>query len=290
MKTKSLIILFVFGLLFECAYSITTRKDKFELPIIYYNNTNIKHKYRTVNPQTLKIGNTKFFLFRLKDLYKASDGIYQDYFFFQLNSTFMKTNVSYAIVNEKLSHITVNSPLTTYRYFNPNITYKQYIGKKMSNHMVVYANRTEKSSRDTLIIRVGEQKGETLELLPLPSLPSVLKIQFNNMINSQKYKYDNGRKDIKDEFRKINGNWRKVESDWNNLRNKRPLPSTSYDYNRRYKSRRHERIFMGFVWFGIVLAIISYFIIIAYILVNRRKKTFTGVLKNPVVPLNNQSV
>ena len=74
--------------------------------------------------------------------------------------------------------------------------------------MVVYANRTEKSSRDTLIIRVGEQKGETLELLPLPSLPSVLKIQFNNMINSQKYKYDNGRKDIKDEYRKINGNWR----------------------------------------------------------------------------------
>ena len=290
MKTKSLIILFFFGLLFECAYTKTTKKERIELPKIHFNNTKVKHKYRTVYPQTLKIGNTKFFLFQLKDLYQTTDGIYKDYFFFQLNSTYMKTNISYAIVNIKKSHITVNSPLTKYRYFSPNITYKKYIGKKMSNHMAIYAKRTEKSERDTLIIRVGEQKGETLELLPLPSLPSELKIQFNNMINSQKYKNNKGRKDIDAEVQKINGNWKKLSSDWTNLRNRNPLPSTSYDYTRRNKGRRRGRVFLGFIWFGLVLSIISYFIIIAYILVNRRKKKFTGVLKAPVVPLNNQSV
>ena len=166
--------------------------------------------------------------------------------------------------------------------------------------MAIYAKRTDERRRDTLIIKVNEMRNETMEMKPLSSLPSELKIQFDNMINSRKVvkitKKDDWRhnhdlydhKDLKNDWHKINDKWRKVESDWKHLRDK--MPQSSYDYNRKYYSGRRYRRFWGFFWFGMTIYFIGFIIIIAYILVNRRKKSFTDVLKNPVVPLNNQNV
>ena len=166
--------------------------------------------------------------------------------------------------------------------------------------MAIYAKRTDERRRDTLIIKVNEMRNETMEMKPLSSLPSELKIQFDNMINSRKvvkitkkddYRHNHDlydHKDLKNDWHKINDKWRKVESDWKHLRDK--MPQSSYDYKRNHHSGRRYRRFWGFFWFGMTIYFIGFIIIIAYILVNRRKKSFTDVLKNPVVPLNNQNV
>lgn len=300
MKTQFLLILFFFGLLFESAYSVSPKKDKvYEVPVFYKDRN--KTKIRQVPQQTFKIGNYRYFLFRFKDLYKASDGIYPDYLFFHLNSSYMKNTISYAIANEKSSHINQNYDFNKLRFFSPNITYRKYVRHvRVSNYMAIYAKRTDERRRDTLIIKVNEMRNETMEMKPLSSLPSELKIQFDNMINSRKVvkitKKDDLRhnhdlydhKDLKNDWHKINDKWRKVESDWKHLRDK--MPQSSYDYNRKYYSGRRYRRFWGFFWFGMTIYFIGFIIIIAYILVNRRKKSFTDVLKNPVVPLNNQNV
>ena len=213
----------------------------------------------------------------------------------------MKNTISYAIANEKSSHINQNYDFNKLRFFSPNITYRKYVRHvRVSNYMAIYAKRTDERRRDTLIIKVNEMRNETMEMKPLSSLPSELKIQFDNMINSRKVvkitKKDDWRhnhdlydhKDLKNDWHKINDKWRKVESDWKHLRDK--MPQSSYDYNRKYYSGRRYRRFWGFFWFGMTIYFIGFIIIIAYILVNRRKKSFTDVLKNPVVPLNNQNV
>lgn len=265
MKNQSFLILFFFGVLLECAYSVSPKKDiVYEVPVFYRNRS--KTKIRQVPQQTFKIGYNRYFLFRLKDLYKASDGIYPDYLFFQLNSTYMKNSISYAIVNEKVSRIYENYDFNKLRYYSPNITYRQYFRLRMSNHMAIYAKRTDERRRETLIIKVSEYRNETLELKPLSSLPKELKTQFNSMIN--------------------NRNWR-----YNYNYDSRDKMSSSYNYNRNYYSGKKYRFRLGgFWWFGMTLYFIGFIIIIAYILVNRRKKSFTNVLKNPVVPINNQNV
>ena len=54
--------------------------------------------------------------------------------------------------------------------------------------------------------------------------------------------------------------------------------------------KRYNRSCLGLIWFSIFLSFVGFFIIIAYILVNRRKKTFTAVLKNPTVPISYHNV
>ena len=275
MKNHSLLILFFFGILLECAYSVSPKKDKiYEVPVIKPNRR--KTKIRQVPQQTFKIGYFRYFLFRLKDLYKASDGIYPDYLFFQLNSTYMKNFISYALVNKKVSRISENYDFNKLIYYSPNITYRQYIRHvKVSNHMAIYAKRTDDRRRETLIIKVNENRNETLELKPLSSLPKELKTQFYDMINS----------------RKITTTTKKDYWRHNHNHDSTDRMSSSYDYNRNYYSRKKYRFRLGgFWWFGMTIYFIGFIIIIAYILVNRRKRSFTNVLKNPVVPINNQNV
>lgn len=295
MKTQFLLILFFFGLLFECTYSKSPKKDIItEVPVFYPNRN--KTKIREVPQKTFKIGYERYFLFRFKDLYKASDGIYPDYLFFQLNSTYMQniiiTNIiSYAIVNEKISHINEKYNFNKLRYFSPNITYSQYLRHVIaSKHMAIYAKRTDERRRDTLIIKVNETVHETMEIKPLSSLPKELKTHFYNMINSSKItKKDDWRHNHHHEHKDLKNDSHKTHGDLKHQRDKMPQPS--YDYNRNYYSgKRYRRRFSGFFWFGMTLYFIGFFIIIAYILVNRRKKSFTNVLKNPIVPMNNQSV
>jgi len=290
MKNQSLLILFFFGVLLECTYSVYPKKDKlYEVPVFHRNRN--KTKIRQVPQQTFKIGYDRYFLFRLKDLYKASDGIYPDYLFFQLNSTYMKNIISYAIANEKVSRISVNYDFNKLKYYSPNITFRKYIRHaKMSNHIALYAKRKDERRRETLIIKVNENRNETLELKPLSSLPKELKTQFYNMINSPKITKIDWR-DIYNYPKEPKINDNAIHDVLIVPKHQRDKMPSSYDYNRNYYSKKKYRFRLGgFFWFGMTLYFIGFIIIIAYILVNKRKKSFTSVLKNPIVPINNQNV
>ena len=82
MRNQSLLIIFFFCLFFQNAYSIIPMTKRNELPMIKINGNK---KNVNINKQTYKIGNDRYFLFDLKDLFEASNGNYEDFLFFTIN-------------------------------------------------------------------------------------------------------------------------------------------------------------------------------------------------------------
>ena len=374
MRNQSLLILFFFGLVIKSTYSIIPMKEKHELPII---NINGNKKNVNIKQDTYIIEKDRFFLFDLKDLYQASKGIYENYLFFQLNSTALKLDISYTTVDTKMSLIHPIDSKNTYKYFSPNITLRQSSGKKMSNIIAVYAKKADRK-KQTLIIRVNNiLLRDNLIISPLAEPPNALISQLNTIIKTHKTSQTERGKP-KSELKGLRENYlKRIEQkrkehdhpkttehlehpkphehpeppkphehpeppkphehpehskphehpqhpkphehpvppkphehpkhpkhpepekypkhpkhpephkhpDRHNL----PKPPRPVPHHERHR-RGRDRIFGFTLGIGILLWFVWLFIIINYILVNRRKKSFISTFKNPVVASNYQNV
>ena len=183
MRNQSLLIIFFFCLLFQNAYSIIPMTKRNELPMIKINGNK---KNVNINKQTYKIGNDRYFLFDLKDLFEASNGNYEDFLFFTINSTELILNIKYTTVDLKMPLIRPIYAKNTFKYFSPNITITQSSNKGVSNIIAVYAKKSDKNKK-ALIIRVNDiSSKDNITITPLANPPNVLITQLNNIISNLK--------------------------------------------------------------------------------------------------------
>ena len=174
-------ILFLF-LLFVNSYSMRP-KDVYELPKVPNNRTHVQNKNHY---QRNKGDHMKYFSFNLKDLFRPSDAK-KDYFYFELNSSFVDKKISYAFMREPKEKINIGNIAfdKSLIWYSPNITNRNYYTKGIIYQFAIYLNGKDKS-KQSIIIRAGPSlKNENVTCQPLKHFPQALKDKFNTVSRTQ---------------------------------------------------------------------------------------------------------
>ena len=267
-------ILFLF-LLFVNSYSMRP-KDVYELPKVPNNRTHVQNKNHY---QRNKGDHMKYFSFNLKDLFRPSDAK-KDYFYFELNSSFVDKKISYAFMRESKEKINIGNIAfdKSLIWYSPNITSRNYYTKRIIYQFAIYLNGKDKS-KQSIIIRAGPSlKNENVTCQPLKHFPQALKDKFNTVSRTQ---INNPRNHHDHDKRHNHGINKKPDYEWKYKGHKamdKPYKNNTYNgYKWRYKHRYNGGMVILSVW----LFIIWSFVAVLYCLVNRRKKPFLVAVKNP---------
>ena len=259
------LILFLFAILLEISQSMSPKKDIYELPIIPINQTKSR-KSKIIPQKNYTFANSKYFAFNLRDIRTINN-----FMFFQINSTGRSKSFSYALLRDPIEKL--NRPNTfefQNKWYKPNITHSNPYYNKISYQIGIYGIIKD-ITKKSIVIKVSP--GSLNENITCENLLNV-----SQSLKGQTIILEHKMNQEKEKRREID------------ILNNRPYSDRKMnDNHRKYKKllkhwkNNPKHYFKGCLAIAIIsLILISIWscLAILYCLINRRKGSFVGDLKN----------
>ena len=259
------LILFLFAILLEFSQSMSPKKDIYELPIIPINQTKSR-KSKIIPQKNYTFANSKYFAFNLRDIRTINN-----FMFFQINSTGRSKSFSYALLRDPIEKL--NRPNTfefQNKWYKPNITHSNPYYNKISYQIGIYGIIKD-ITKKSIVIKVSP--GSLNENITCENLLNV-----SQSLKGQAIILEHKMNQEKEKRREID------------ILNNRPYSDRKMnDNHRKYKKllkhwkNNPKHYFKGCLAIAIIsLILISIWscLAILYCLINRRKGSFVGDLKN----------
>lgn len=259
------LILFLFAILLEISQSMSPKKNIYELPIIPINQTKSR-KSKIIPQKNYTFANSKYFAFNLRDIRTINN-----FMFFQINSTGRSKSFSYALLRDPIEKL--NRPNTfefQNKWYKPNITHSNPYYNKISYQIGIYGIIKD-ITKKSIVIKVSP--GSLNENITCENLLNV-----SQSLKGQTIILEHKMNQEKEKRREID------------LINNRPYSDRKLnDNHRKYKKllkhwkNNPKHYFKGCLAIAIIsLILISIWscLAILYCLINRRKGSFVGDLKN----------